>query len=117
MSWSVILPYLGALIAVTCGTLKGHMDILLSVGLWCCLGQGCCQRLCLGLWPYYSQPSKVMPIPESGPPYGAMLVSESLTTTRATPISVAFTATGSLCDIQTWAATKGHVLVHGPTTA
>lgn len=33
MSGSVILPYLGSLMAVPCGAIKGHMDILLSLGL------------------------------------------------------------------------------------
>lgn len=52
---------------------------------------------------------------ESGPLYGAMLDSESLTAIRPTQISTASTATWCHCDIQTWAAIKGHVLVHGPT--
>lgn len=62
MSGPVILPYLGSLMTVTCGAINGHMDILMSLRLWFCLDQGCCQRLCLGLWPYCSQPSTVLPI-------------------------------------------------------
>lgn len=43
--------------------------------------------------------------------------SESLTATRPTPFSIASSASWGHCDIQAWAAIKGHVLVHGPTAA
>lgn len=117
MSESVILPYLGSL---TLSPVEPAKVTWISCCHW---GYGFVwiRAAAKGhVWVYVptvANHQQQCQYQESVPPYRAMLDSESLTATRTSPISIASTASWGHCDFQTCAATKGHVLVHGLTTA